>query len=346
VSTSELFGELRAILCQPPSEVLWSELCTLIEDVSPDVFVDTVSPYLEEHLSDWDASIRVAPSSWISRSLAGEDVPQLYFTTMELDVSELGDDAEVTDVTKIIEHYMHPYFHGLTALRASRSALAGALFVRVCHTPTFSNLEVLDVTGTTIGSQGALALARSEHLRKLRVVGIGWCGLDDEGALALARSEVVRTWETLDIEGNGIQEAASMALLRNPNFESLRDLKIGWNDIGDGGMRVLAEEAVFTEQVVNLGLENNSIEDHGVQALFSSPKLRGTKEVDLYNNHLTDEVAGLIADCPHIVDVEDMDLNQNHFTADGIAVLRESTVLHPDVISRIDAMVPWTDGGA
>ncbi|MEM1348154.1 MAG: hypothetical protein AAGI01_06345 [Myxococcota bacterium] len=335
MNTSELFGELRAIVHQPPSAVLWSELCSLIGDVLPDVFVDTISPYLEEHLSGWGEDVRVAPASWVSRSVAGEDVPQLYFTTMELDVSALSDDAPEPDVATLIEHYMHPYFRGLRALRAHRVELAGELFARMCDTPTFERLEVLDVTGAGLGAEGARALAQSKHLKHLREVRIGWCNLEGAGALALANSHIVRAWETLDIEGNGIQEAEAMRLLRNPHFVNLRDLKLGWNDIGDGGMKVLAEEAVFTEQLVGLGLENNSIGDPGVQALLSSPRTRSVRELDLYNNELTDASARVIAECPYIVGVEDMDLSENHFTALGRDTLLASKTLHPDIIERV-----------
>lgn len=62
------FGEIRALLHQPPNRTLWSKLCWLVERWPVEAFEDTLLPYIQSHVVAWDdPTIAYVPRMWIDR---------------------------------------------------------------------------------------------------------------------------------------------------------------------------------------------------------------------------------------------------------------------------------------
>ena len=63
-----LFGELRSLLAQAPSELLWEQICALCDAaVARDAgrFEAEVLPYVSVGLLGWPDRMRAAPKGWI-----------------------------------------------------------------------------------------------------------------------------------------------------------------------------------------------------------------------------------------------------------------------------------------
>jgi hypothetical protein len=78
MSVERAFGELRSLLSQAPSELLWEQLCALCD---AEVAVDTgrfeaeVLPYVLDGLAGWPDALRTAPRRWIDAIIAAGDHP-------------------------------------------------------------------------------------------------------------------------------------------------------------------------------------------------------------------------------------------------------------------------------
>ncbi len=124
--------------------------------------------------------------------------------------------------------------------------------------------------------------------------------------------------------------------MTSPHLVSLKRLRLGWNDIGDATCKALAFDAIFTAQLVELGVENNSIHDEGGLALCRSHRLANLVEFDLYNNAFTVEVARAVAQNPALSKVVRFDLNENLIGDEGRELLRNSPHLTDELKAKID----------
>jgi hypothetical protein len=68
MSVEDVFGELRSLLSQAPSEALWEQICALCDaEVAHDAgrFEAEVLPYVSDGLLGWPDALRTAPQGWI-----------------------------------------------------------------------------------------------------------------------------------------------------------------------------------------------------------------------------------------------------------------------------------------
>lgn len=77
------FGELRALLSQPPGLINWISLCNLLDRAASYSLREVREvwlPYLEDHLRTWPDHLRNCPSNWLGSLILGEGVPMLSIT--------------------------------------------------------------------------------------------------------------------------------------------------------------------------------------------------------------------------------------------------------------------------
>ena len=70
--THDPFGDLRALLNSPASPDSWARVCALIEAFEASDYVERVSPYIAQHVQQWEDTLRVMPAAWVRALLRGQ----------------------------------------------------------------------------------------------------------------------------------------------------------------------------------------------------------------------------------------------------------------------------------
>ena len=90
-------------------------------------------------------------------------------------------------------------------------------------------LKHLDVGRNWFGAGGTAELLRADNLDSLESLALAGVGTEDEGALAVAETPWVGRLKRLDLSGNGIGERGARALLESPHLENVEQLDLRGN---------------------------------------------------------------------------------------------------------------------
>jgi hypothetical protein len=88
---SRNFGELRALLHEPPSAHAWQQMMSLVEQWPVALQRRELLPYLGHHLEAWPEHLRLAEHRWFRRDADGEADPRLGLArTLRIDIVYWG----------------------------------------------------------------------------------------------------------------------------------------------------------------------------------------------------------------------------------------------------------------
>ncbi|MGL6076752.1 MAG: TIGR02996 domain-containing protein [Fimbriiglobus sp.] len=90
-----------------------------------------------------------------------------------------------------------------------------------------------------IGTEGAIAVAKSSHLENLQALSIGSNDIRDAGAIAIANSPHLANLHTLNLGSNDIGDAGVIAIANSPHLANLRSLSFVGNYIGNEGIQAI-----------------------------------------------------------------------------------------------------------
>ncbi|MGC4119615.1 MAG: TIGR02996 domain-containing protein [Myxococcales bacterium] len=117
-----------------------------------------------------------------------------------------------------------------------------------------------------IGDKGMQALAQSEALRDVRLLGLRNNGVADRGAKALAACAHLAGLEGLDLDGNDLTAPGLKALAESDHLSNLRTLLMYRNTVGVAGAEALAASASL-RHLKRLRLYAAGIKDAGTRAI-------------------------------------------------------------------------------
>ncbi len=205
------FGNLRSLLQNPPSELLWGKVCEALEGVDARLFEEELVPYIQGHLSHWGDAPRTAPQHWLDRALRDQSAPQLALctrlwrrkgtTTAEL--RALGNMPELSQI------------HTIDLVSCDLNA---SLIEALVRPDCFASLARLDVSFNLCGDEGAALLAHAPKSIQLTHLRMDQCHITDHGAQEIARSPYMKNLDTLTLYNNALTDWGIEELRRSPHL--------------------------------------------------------------------------------------------------------------------------------
>ena len=187
-----------------------------------------------------------------------------------------------------------PFLTNLVDLDLAENDLSESGARAIAASPYLANLKRLELRHNPIGPGGAEALAGSDRLPSLERLGLGDTSLGAARLHALPRMADLLRVPVLDLAGNRLGPAGIKTILYRPPHQvedagpvRLRELDLSHNEIGETGVRVLAECKAL-EGLQILRLTGCGITDVAARTLAAAPTLNRLLALDLSNNSVND----------------------------------------------------------
>jgi uncharacterized protein (TIGR02996 family) len=166
----------------------------------------------------------------------------------------------------------------LTQLRLTRCGLTDAHARAIAASPGATSLRSLDLSSNDdLRGAAARALFASEHLRSLVHLDLSGTRMGTEGAVALATAEGWDRLRTLRLWGTGLDRDGVRALLASPNLQHLTWLGVGgWGHLNERPLDFnpdIAAQVTRLPHLAALCLGGCSYQRQTEQILFASDSL-------------------------------------------------------------------------
>jgi uncharacterized protein (TIGR02996 family) len=186
-----------------------------------------------------------------------------------------------------------PHLAGIRCLRIGRCSLTPAGLLALLEARSTPNLGELEVHESPhVGSDHMVALAGSRSLARLRSLSFRGCSIGSAGAVALAKSkhasklEVLRLGHDPESGVAPIRGPGAVALAESPHLRGLRDLGLRGQELRKKGAEAFAKGYVWPG-LRRLSLRGNGIPATALPAFAANPKLRTLEELDLTSNPIS-----------------------------------------------------------
>jgi hypothetical protein len=133
----------------------------------------------------------------------------------------------------------------------------------------FGRLVELDLSYLDLGPNGAEILAASLHTGRLRALDLRYCRIGDAGLAALAASPHLGGLRRLHLQRNRVTANGVRSLHR---FPELAELDLRYNNIGEAGAEALIA-APFVGSLARLWLYDSDVGNDGVRKLAQATNL-------------------------------------------------------------------------
>ncbi len=174
--------------------------------------------------------------------------------------------------------------------------------------PWLAGVRVLDLRDSFVLERGVAAIARSPHLRNLRVLRLEE-PLSPVAARALARSPNARRLRHLELTIGHVKDEGLEAIAGSPNFRRLRKLSLIFNDLTVRGIRALARSRHL--RLRTLVLNTNFLGADSIRLLVRARSLRGLRVLRLPGNSFGLRGLRLLARARHWRHLRELDLGGN-----------------------------------
>ncbi len=191
-----------------------------------------------------------------------------------------------------------------------------------------TNLQTLNISKNSIGSEGAVALADDlKSCINLQTLGISLNGIGSEGAVALADGlKSCTNLQTLNINYNSIGSVGAVALADGlKSCTNLQTLNISLNSIGSEGAVALADGIKSCTNLQTLNISYNSVGSEGAVALADNLKsCTNLQTLDISYNLIGSEgavaLAGGLKSCTNL---QTLNISKNSIGSQGAVVLAD-----------------------
>jgi hypothetical protein len=227
-----------------------------------------------------DGLMRSAPIQHLTLTHAGRCLDEVtacphLARLRSLDLQDRGE-----DLTTVVSS---SHLGGLTrlGLRGKRAGVEGA--VRVAHTATLARLRHLDLSGNRVYDRGTEAIAASGHLANLESLNLSNGLVGPRGALALATSGTLAGLRELALAGNRIGDRGAEVLAQSPRLKGLVRLDVSDNQMTTAGGRALLTSTALSS-LTRLNLRGAAL-DEDFWAIVPAPQMHGTLYLTVSHNY-------------------------------------------------------------
>jgi hypothetical protein len=213
--------------------------------------------------------------------------------------------------------------------------------ISIATSPYLENLEVLDLTGSSVGDKGLEALARSPNMKNLRVLALPWTKITDAGVEALANSPHMSNLEELSLSGGvrSITSKSLIALSRSPHINKLTELDLVFTNARDKAFHEFVMSGNFT-RLKRLRLSVGDVSSEEIILWTRSSMWRALENIDLHIETLSAEAIDAIANAPGSNNIETLRI-RTIFEKGALAALESPTNLTR--LSTLAIMTPQVD---
>lgn len=237
------------------------------------------------------------------------------------------------------------YSECLTSLDLSPCANYGDLGMAICEVLSsckydFKAVRSLNISGFELRSIATefFDIVR-QKFNSLEVLGLARCSLGTEGAIALARSgSWLSSLTEFNLELNCLGPSGVDALLKNLIAANrLESLNLASNEIGRGGARAISRAIGSFGSLRALDLRNNSMGPKGIEQFAAlKPESSSLHHLDLTSNGLGESGSCALARAlTGIRQLRSLQLSGNAIGAIGIGALAAST----ECLSHLEQLV-------
>lgn len=159
---NKTFGIIRSLLSRPSTHS-WKRLCGHLDRYETrwddPVTEEQLIHYVRQKLATWPTSVpRYAQHLWVTRTLRGEEVPQLELATAMQFISQSADFGDITTL-------FHNHLLGNMRRIDLRAAIMGTCAVQaIMANPWLTNLQLLDIRHTGVRPSDARVL--EDHFKE------------------------------------------------------------------------------------------------------------------------------------------------------------------------------------
>ena len=198
-----------------------------------------------------------------------------------------------------------PHLAGIRRLRLQRSGISPEGLVSIMESKGLPALTELDLSdNVVIDSEHLAALSKSRALSRLEVLDLSGTSVGAEGAGALARSEysanlkVLRIGYNLDGTHTPLRGPGAEVLAESPHLRGLKELVLQGQELRKKGAEAFAH-AYAWPGLSRLSLRGNGILASALPAFVANPAFRSLIEFDLSANKIRpDHLAAFKEACP------------------------------------------------
>jgi hypothetical protein len=341
---------------QKPDPKTWEQITTLLDQCGVEVAAVAVD-HLLGALAGWDGElvvdtytrrrtteVRVAPASWVSEILRGEEHPKLRLARV-LDLGRL----KLTG--KVANHiFACPSLASVQLLKLDHEKkLPGTFYNKLCSEKLFSRLTHLSLSEAKLGKAHAAAFAGATTMGDVTHLGLGSTRFDAEASLeTLLGSPAWASLQHVDYRYVRVDYETSAcgfrALARNPAVKDLRSIAVWYvklqpedvdvfvanhaphlerlslSDVGLGGELVDALTSADLPRLSTLYLQGAAIGGRGAARLVQHLPSRTLEELTLANTQCNDSgVDALISAAPE--NLRELSLSNNKISDAALARL-------------------------
>lgn len=298
---SDWWSTLRGVLSAPPSAASWQGLWQHLL-LAPKHEHGHIVEYINAHLAQWPATLRVVSLSEAHRTLTDErgeclditrclqldqDLPSKSFQPLaewlaQSDITHLQNTPKQISPSFLLDVLRTMPLGSFVSLSLDAIPLGDKTLGALARIPKMSQLQSLSLRHCSIREAGMLELTRSPYLN-LRSLALKKVGSGRHRLSELFRSPLVHDIETLRLEGDKIETKAITALCQTSQCNNLVSLTCCDSQLGDREARLLAN-ANNLPSLVYLDLSRNNISSIGMAALSDSPQFANLHELRLDGN--------------------------------------------------------------
>lgn len=190
------------------------------------------------------------------------------------------------------------------------------------------HISELDFSQCTLDQRSCFSIAKSQHLRNLELLDLGFTTINDVGLEILLNSPVTGRLKSLRLNENKHLDSRCLDILVNSQHSgNIVSLDLSGNHLTVSEMMPLLQGFRKLRSIKQINLEGNLI-GRGMSIFVQSPMFESlckiNSKLDLESNEIDSKAISLLAESDHLLLIRSINLDRNLIRDQGFSSLIES----------------------